>query len=250
MSDRSTTTTKTVAADELGFRPLYRQVRQRLMQRLSDGTWGPGQMLPSEGQIAVEFGVSQGTVRKALDEMAAEHILVRRQGRGTFVAEHNEQRILFQYFKIVPDEGERQFPQSRVLSVKSGTASGAERRALEIAAGSAVMRIHRVRSMGGVACISEYISLPAAIFPNLVSGEVPNNLYELYARQYGVTISQATERIKAIGLGAKDSSLLGLERGTPVLHIDRVARALDGTRVEWRVSICRSDCMHYLSDLR
>ncbi|MBA4333713.1 MAG: hypothetical protein C0420_01800 [Methylobacterium sp.] len=103
-------------AEILGFRPLYRQVKANFVRRLVEGVWAPGTALPSEGQLASEIGVSQGTVRKALDELAAENLLVRRQGRGTFVAEHDEQRILFQFFKLVPDDGVARFPDSTVLS--------------------------------------------------------------------------------------------------------------------------------------
>ncbi len=98
-------------AEALGFRPLYRQVKAIFVRRLVEGVWSPGTALPSEGQLASEIGVSQGTVRKALDELAAENLLVRRQGRGTFVAEHDERRILFQFFKLVPDDGDPALPR-------------------------------------------------------------------------------------------------------------------------------------------
>src|SRR5712675_2443257 len=101
----------------LGYRPLYRQVKELLMKRLGDGSWSPGQLLPSEPEIAAGLGVSPGTVRKALDEMSAESLVIRRQGRGTFVARHDEERILFQFFRLIPDSGERRFPEGRTISV-------------------------------------------------------------------------------------------------------------------------------------
>jgi GntR family transcriptional regulator len=82
------------AAEPLRFRPLYLQVKSMLVRRLADGTWIPGASLPSEAMLAAEIGVSQGTVRKALDELASENLLVRRQGRGTFVAGHDETQNL------------------------------------------------------------------------------------------------------------------------------------------------------------
>src|SRR5687768_8590360 len=100
-----------------GFRPLYRQVRDVLVKRIAEGVWHPGQALPSETEIALDLGVSQGTVRKALDEMAADNIVIRRQGRGTYVAKHDDERILFQFFKLIPDSGERSFPDSRTQDV-------------------------------------------------------------------------------------------------------------------------------------
>src|SRR6478609_6436556 len=112
------------------FRPLYAQVRDALVKRLVDGVWLPAQMLPSEFELAGELGVSQGTVRKALDALAAENLVVRRQGRGTFVAEHDEARILFQFFKLLPDSGKPTFPESKVVSARIAGASDDEARVL------------------------------------------------------------------------------------------------------------------------
>ena len=118
---------KQVAAGPVGFRPLYRQVKDVLVGRIAAGAWRAGEAIPSEVEIAAELATSQGTVRKALDEMTAERLVVRRQGRGTFVARHDDARILFQFFKLVPDAGERRFPESRVLSVETARASAEER---------------------------------------------------------------------------------------------------------------------------
>ncbi|MGL4239747.1 MAG: GntR family transcriptional regulator, partial [Beijerinckiaceae bacterium] len=128
---------------DLGFRPLYRQVRDRLTRRIADGRWKAGEMVPSEMQIAAELGVSQGTVRKALDDMTAAKLLVRRQGRGTFVATHDEARILFQFFKLQPDGQDRVFPESEVLSVTTGGAHNDEAEALKLFAGEPIIRIRR-----------------------------------------------------------------------------------------------------------
>src|SRR4051795_387273 len=114
---RPTPPAASAAHASLGYRPLYRQVKELLMKRLGDGSWAPGQLLPSEPEIAAGLGVSPGTVRKALDEMSSESLLVRRQGRGTFVASHDEERILFQFFRMVSDNGVRRFPESRIMSV-------------------------------------------------------------------------------------------------------------------------------------
>jgi GntR family transcriptional regulator len=234
-----------------GFRPLYRQVKDLLLRRLGDGTWQPGALIPSEQQIAAELGVSQGTVRKALDDMTAERLLTRRQGRGTFVARHDEARILFQFFKIVPDEGPAVFPESELKRVENARADEEERATLRLVPGDRVVRIARIRSLGGRPVISEYLSLPARIFPDL--GEdiaVENNLYDLYASRFGITVSGGQERVKAIAAPDEDARLLGLAPGAPVLAIDRVAVALDGTPVEWRRSLCSSADCAYVSDLR
>ena len=236
-------------AESLESKPLYRQVRETLIRRMVDGVWSPGEPLPSEIQLAAELGVSQGTVRKALDEMAAENIVVRRQGRGTFVARHDEERILFQFFKLVGDDGERHFPESRVLGIEKAKASAAECAALALPRNGRVLRIRRLRTFDGTPLIIESLTLPEPLFPGLADAAVPNNLYGLYAQRYGITVSRAREQIKAVGADADTAAMLRTDEGTPVLLIDRMAYALDGTPVEWRISFCLTNGFHYLSDL-
>ena len=236
-------------AAAIEFFPLYRQVRERLLRRLAEGAWPAGAMLPSEQDLAAELGVSQGTVRKALDALVAENLLVRRQGRGTFVALHDERRILFQFFRLVSETGERQFPESRVLRVGTGQANSAERARLALAPRDRVVRIRRVRALAGHPCISESIVLPDTLFPGLISRPLPNNLYGLFAEKYGIGIARASERLKAVALSSSDAALLGVAPGTPVLSVDRLALAIDGRKVEWRVSRCLTTHVHYASDL-
>lgn len=238
------------SADEgLGFKPLYRQVRDVLVKRIADGVWQTGQLLPSEPEIAQDLGVSAGTVRKALDEMTAENLVVRRQGRGTFVARHDDARILFQFFKLTPDSGEREFPESRVLAM-AVTADPQAAALLDLKPRARVVRIDRARSLSGETCVVERIFLPAALFPGIAEQDLPNNLYEHYATEFGVTIGEASERLKAVPAGAHEAQALGVAEGYPLLQIDRIAFALDGRRAEWRVWLCRTDSVHYLSDLR
>ncbi|MBO0664414.1 GntR family transcriptional regulator [Jiella sp. MQZ9-1] len=234
----------------LAFTPLYRQVRDMLVQRLIDGAWTPGSMIPSEFQLAAELGVSQGTVRKALDAMTAEHLLVRRQGRGTFVALPEESRILFQFFRLIADDGTRIFPESRVMDRQLAPASADERALLGLGIDEAVWRIDRVRSLGGTPVISEQITLPAIRFEGLAAMEtIPNNVYALYSEHFGITIGKATEKLKAGAADARTAARLGCTAGDPLLVIERLATALDDTPVEHRVSYCRTANFHYRLDL-
>jgi len=246
MSSPSSTATP---SPKLGFRPLYQQVRDDFVQRLVDGRWSPGQALPSETELAAEVGVSQGTVRKALDALASENLVVRRQGRGTFVAEHDEARILFQFFKLVPDIGEPAFPESRVDSVAQEPASSADADRLRLKPGAPVLRIQRVRSLGGRPVVAETVVLPAGLFRGFADGPIPNNLYGSFATRYGITVARAQERLKAVALDATDARALGVPPGTAALLIDRLALGLDGSPVEWRLSRCLTADFHYHSDL-
>jgi len=234
----------------LGFRPLYRQVKDVLVRRIADGVWAAGGALPSEPDIAADLGVSHGTVRKALDELAAENLVVRRQGKGTFVVRHDEERILFQFFKLIPDTGERRFPDSRILGVEVRDADADAARILDLRKGAKVVVLERVRSLAEQVCIAERIVLPKALFPGIEKRDLPNNLYELYRAEFGVTIARATERLKAVAASRRDAKHLGVAPGAPLLAIDRTALAIDGAPVEWRVSLCCTDAFHYLSDLR
>jgi GntR family transcriptional regulator len=233
----------------LGFRPLYRQVRDVLVKRIVDGTWRPGEALPSETDIATDLRVSQGTVRKALDELVEENFVVRRQGKGTFVARHDEERILFQFFKLTCDNGISEFPDSRILSVTVEGADPGAAEALSLRTGSRVVRIERLRSLAGRICILERIALPRALFPSIEKRDLPNNLYELYRSVFGVTVVRAQERLKAVAVAKRDAKTLGLRPGVPLLSIDRRAFAADGRPVEQRLSLCRTDILHYFSDL-
>jgi len=237
------------ADTRLGFRPLYLQVQEEITRQLASGRWQPGTMLPSEMELARELGVSQGTVRKALDAMTADRILVRRQGRGTFVAEYEESRILFQFFRLYPDAGERLFPVSKVLELSPAKPDAAECEALGLDHNAAIWRLTRLRYHGSSLLMRETLSLPAAIFPGLNDGEIPNNVYRLYSQRWGVTITRIAEKLKAVAADETDHALLGCAPGTPLLEIRRVAYDLHKRPVEYRRSRCLTDTMHYASDL-
>ncbi len=234
------------------FKPLYLQVKDLMIQRLAAGAWRPGEALPSEFGLAAEFKVSQGTVRKALDELAAQNLLVRQQGKGTFVAQHTPQRALFHFFHLVSDDGARALPGSRVLSLRSAKGNPGETRRLGLKPGTRVIRLKRVRLLDGQPAIFERIALPAARFPNFVRRlptDVPNEVYRYYEDVYGVTVARAVEKLKAVAATAEEARAIGLKKDAPLLEIDRIAYALDGSAVEWRLSRCSTAHHHYLSEI-
>lgn len=244
------TTPQPETSENLRAQPLYAQVKALLLQRLISGEWRPGELLPSEFQLADRFGVSQGTVRKALDALAADNVVVRRQGRGTFVAEHDHHRALFHFFHLVGPDGARRLPESRLIAVRKGLAGRLEASRLDLGRGAPVIRIRRVRELDRRAAIAETITVPQKLFPDLADiREVPNTLYDLYERRYGVTIARAVERLSAVVADKRDAKLLGVAAGTPLLEIDRTALALDGVPAEWRVSRCLTDRHRYVVEL-
>jgi len=237
--------------EAIGFKPLYAQVREKLVRRLVDGAWSPGMALPSEMELARQLNVSQGTVRKALDSMTADNLLVRRQGRGTYVAEPEESRILFQFFRLAPDKGTASFPASRVLSTGRAKPTKTETAALNLEKGDEVVRIERIRSLSDQPILIETITLPAGRFTGFDQLEsIPNNVYRLYSDRWGITIASAEERLKAISASARDAAKLGCDKGEPLLLISRVARDLENHPVELRWSRCISRDIHYAVNLR
>ncbi|MEQ8308899.1 MAG: GntR family transcriptional regulator [Hoeflea sp.] len=237
--------------DSIGFKPLYAQVRERLMRRLVDGEWLPGMLLPSEIELARQLNVSQGTVRKALDSMTADNLLIRRQGRGTYVAEPEESRILFQFFRLTPDKGAASFPDSQVVSTGYAKPTKIENESLQLGDSEKVFRIERIRSLSGQPILIETITLPSGRFPDIDHLTIiPNNLYRLYSERWGITIGSAEERLKAIAAGSRDAGRLGCDEGEPLLLISRVARDLEDHPVELRWSRCISREIHYAVNLR
>ena len=230
----------------LTLMPLYRQVREHLTTRLIEGDWKAGEVIPSEIQLARELGVSQGTVRKALDEMVRDNILRRKQGRGTFVAKSDDADFVFQFFRIQPDAGEKVLPTSDVLSVRRRSAIVAIAAMLEQPTGAKVIEIKRTRSLAERPVIFEKVVIRQDLHPDFPARtEIPNNLYNLYAKRWGIRVGRTDERLKAIAADEERADALGCAAGTPLLRIERVARDLGGTPVELRISDCLTDGFHF-----
>jgi GntR family transcriptional regulator len=228
------------------YRPLYRQVYDVLVKRFAAGDWGPAQVLPSEHALAAELGVSQGTVRKALDALAMEKLIQRRQGKGTYVAEHTQESSLFRFFRLAYPDGERAVPTSSEATVKRRESRAAEAGKLGLRDGAHVVEVNRARLVDGEPVVLERIVVPAALFPGLEKlAPLPNTLYQLYQREYGQNIVTTEEQLRADLARKEDSRRLKLAPGSPLLHIERLGIALDGTRVEWRVSRCDTSKLVY-----
>lgn len=224
------------------------QIKELIVANISEGQWSPGDLIPSEIQLAQELGVSQGTVRKAITELVENNILIRRQGRGTFVAYHDSERALFHFFHIVDDKGHKVLPDSATLSCRRKRASRVQSSKLRLAAGSSVVSIERIRKFDDRATVLETITLPSEPFAKLGSMEacnLPNMLYEMYEKKFGITIHSANEQLRAVAASKHDASLLDLQTGTPLLEIERIAMTLDKTPVELRISRCITSHHHY-----
>lgn len=229
----------TAGGDRLRPTPLYEQVRGEILNRLITGFWKPGEALPSEFDLAKTFGVSQGTVRRALNEMAGRNLVTRVQGRGTFVREYDSRWALFHFFHIVSADGTRLDPETELLNhdVRPAPSRVADRLGLD--PGEPVTWMERVRYLGGQAAIYETVAAPERFFPGLgIDHAIPNSIYTLYEQVYGILISNADEDLTAAAADETMARHLRVPVGAPLLAIERVALSLDGRRVEWRMSYC------------
>lgn len=232
------------------FQPLYVQVKEHLLTRIVDGFWLPGSLLPSENQLAAELGVSQGTVRKALDEMTAEKVVVRRQGRGTFVSEHTQEQALFHFFRLADAQGISPAPSSEVISVSERAATPDEVSKLALEEGEQVTQIVRVRSLADEPVVLEDVVVSCTNFPAIAAQQpLPNTLYTLYQSKYGVSILRAKENIRAVVADDNETTLLKVSPGTALLRIERLAFSIDGRPVELRYSRCTTSHYSYQIEL-
>ncbi|TCS63083.1 GntR family transcriptional regulator [Varunaivibrio sulfuroxidans] len=231
--------------------PLYIQVKQRILDAIRARRWKPGEMLPSEHQLAEEFSVSQGTLRKAIDELVTQNIIIRQQGKGSFIATHTADHSLFYFFHLVDAQNRRELPHSAVRRIRIRRGLSAECARLGLKAGSSLLDIKRVRDIGGAPVINETVLLSAATFGSLkdMSESLPNTLYKLYQEKYDTTVTSAAESLRAVGADEDDADALSIEVGTPILEIDRIAFNLDRQPIEIRISRCRTDRYHYLNML-
>jgi len=242
-NSRMSTPTRTAA-----FSPLYQQIKTLLLQSLARGEWKPGAAIPSEVELAARYQVSQGTVRKAVDELAAENLLLRRQGKGTFVATHHEAAVRFRFLRLVPDDGRARVSGSRVLDCSRQKATSEVAAPLGLRAGDPLINIRRLLAFDGAPTILDDIWLPAALFPTLtvdVLARWKGPLYSLFETEFGVSMVRAEEKIRAVAAPAPAAALLEVEPGVPLLLVERVSYTYGDQPVEVRQGLCRNEQFHY-----
>lgn len=234
------------------FAPLYRQIKQLIVASLEHGEWRPGQLIPSEMELAARFQVSQGTVRKAVDELAAENLLVRRQGKGTFVATHHEPRAQYRFLRLQSDSGADVPAASRFLECRRQRATAEVAGLLELKAGDPVVFVRRLLSFDGVPTVLDDIWLPGQTFKGLTAerlAEYHGPLYGLFETEFGTRMIRADERIRAVAAEEAAARLLDVEAGSPLLLVERVSYTYGDRPVEIRRGLCVTRSHHYHNTL-
>jgi GntR family transcriptional regulator len=229
--------------------PLYEQIKQAMLSALAHGEWKQGEAIPPEKVLAERFGVSIGTLRKAIDELAAENILVRHQGRGTYVAVHTRNSHFFKFFRIVRQDGKKAYPTTELLRFRRVRAAGLVREKLGVDAGSYVFEFSNVLSLNGDVVMVDEVSLPERLFPGMTERhlrERPSTLYSLYQDMFGVNVIATDERLRTCLASATHAAWLGVREGEALLQIRRVAYSYHRLPVEWRVSHVNTEAYEYL----
>ncbi len=243
------------AASAPAFSPLYQQIKGLILQGLQSGEWKPGEGIPSEMELAARYRVSQGTVRKAIDELASNNLLIRRQGKGTFVATHAEQQIQYRFLKLIPDLGDPKSEgpaQRKIIDCKKLRANADIARALAIRSGDAVLQVRRVLSFAGSPTILEDLWLPGTPFKGLTAerlSEYDGPMYAMFEAEFGVRMVKAEERIKAVMPDSAQCKLLEIKSNTPLLSVERLAYTYNDTPMELRRGFYVTDTHHYHNDL-
>jgi GntR family transcriptional regulator len=235
------------------FQPLYVQIRTLIERALESGEWAPGAAIPAEPALAARFGVSQGTVRKAIGALAAENLVVRRQGKGTFVATHTEEKASnFRFLRIRRNDGRPEYPGSRLVDLRRAKASAEIARQLAIRTGDGVFVLRRILDYAGSPAVLDEITLPAALFPGLTRAryaQYPGSMYGFFESVFGVRMLRADERLHAVAADPASAALLQVAPGTPLLAVDRISYTYGDRPVEVRRGLCTTRHEHYWNAL-
>ena len=233
------------------FSPLYQQIKGLILQSLQAGEWKPGESIPSEMDLATRFRVSQGTVRKAIDELAAENLVVRRQGKGTYVATHAEDHVQYRFLRLMPDSGDADSEgpaRRRIVECRRLRAGAEVARALGLRSGDSVVQVRRILSFSGTPTILEDLWLPGQPFRGLTAERLSDHdgpMYALFEAEFGVRMVRAEEKIRAVLPDAGQAQLLDVTETTPLLSVERLAYTYNDVPMELRRGLYRTDTHHY-----
>ena len=249
--DLARPTASAAGAAGASFSPLYRQIKGLIIARLQAGEWKAGEAIPSEQELAARFGVSQGTVRKAVDELSAENLLVRRQGKGTFVATHAEQKIQYRFLRLMPDEGSEALGR-QLLDCKRQRAPAWIAKQLQMRAGDPMVEVRRLLHSKGQPVVLDDIWLPGGLFKGLTAERLEKHrgpFYGLFEAEFGVHMIRAQEKIRAVAADAEVAALLQVPVGSPLLSVERLSFTYGDKPVELRRGLYNTNAHFYRNEL-
>lgn len=227
--------------------PLFQRLAGLLRVRINSMEWAAGSAIPSEQELATSFGLSTGTVRRAIEELVAEGLLERRQGSGTYVRRPHLGGLPIRFFDV-PKLAHSNIPESRILGLETIRPPARAAAALGVGQADTVVRINRLRVWSEDFVIAEQIFLPRNPFETLLSTpkeEIGTLLYPFYESKFGVVVKGAEDELTFDTADAATARLLRIKTGAPIVVITRIASTFDGRVIEWRVSYGRADRFRY-----
>lgn len=228
--------------------PLYQRLRDEMLGKIAAGEWLPGEAIPTETELTRQYGVAIGTVRKAVETLVAEGLLLRAQGRGTFVRRPNFDGSLFRFFRQVNASGQSQVPQSRILDCRQAPADAAARQALKLADDELCIHLQRLRLVDNRPLFHERIWLPLSRFADLLDvapNDFPQLLYPFYEQQCGQRIASAQETLSVSAADTETAATLDVALASPIVVIERTALGYDRTPLEYRLSRAAAENFRY-----
>ena len=232
--------------------PLYIQVKKRITGSLISAEWAPGESIPSEIELAKKYNVSQGTVRKAIDDLVSDKILIRRQGKGTFVSSHNEENIQLRFLRLTEKSGKKENLESKLISFEKEKAGNQIAKSLGINPSSTLISIKRLLTFNGRPLILDLIKIPTAYFRGLTPEKIiekSGSMYRMYEVDFGIQMLHADEKILAVRSSKESSTLLHVSEGSPLLSVERLSYTYDKKPIEWRLGLCLTLDHYYKTEL-
>lgn len=236
-----------------GRLPRYQQIRDDLARRIAASEWLPEQAIPTETELCAAYSVSIGTLRKAIDVLESQGLLLRSQGRGTFVRRPQFDSSLFRFFRFKSRSGEAVRPAARVLSRETGQPDEAVRSALRLGPDEAALRLKRLRLIDGEPVLSEEIWLPLQRFSAIVDlplDAFEDLLYPLYERSCRQVVASATETLRVEKALPPRTTDIGVPSGSPLIHVQRTAFDFAGQPIEWRSTWGSAEGFEYQIEIR
>jgi GntR family transcriptional regulator len=226
--------------------PLYQQLQRALREAIETRLIGPDDALPPERDIAEDFHISRITVRKAIDGLVSEGLLVRRQGAGTFVCARVEKNFskLTSFSEDMQARGRT--PRSVWVRKAEGSVTPEEALTLRSSPGTPVYRFHRIRYADDAPMCIEYATILASCLPSLDA--VESSLYEALERS-GNRPVRALQRLRAVLFSAEQAKLLQIRERDAGLLVERVGFLKDGRAVEFTQSYFRGDIYDFVAEL-
>jgi GntR family transcriptional regulator len=235
------------------FSPLYQQIKALITRSLQGGEWRPGEAIPSEAELALRFKVSQGTVRKAIDALADENLVVRRQGKGTFVATHAEETTQFRFLRLMPDDEQAGRAMTRrFIDCRRQRASTDIARALDLKTGDAAVQVRRLLLFRERPVVLDDIWLPGHLFKGLTAERLSENrgpLYGLFESEFGVRMIRAEEKLRAVAADETSAHWLEVPMGAPLLSVERLSLTYGDRPVELRRGLYETTAHYYRNEL-